>query len=95
MNINVANRNLNIDKLDSFKLSLMANAVLNERSTYSYIAGDIAGEKVNVFTRLDGDSEHAKRREKLFVIGDNVDIRLSSNNKTELEQIFLNIKENL
>ncbi len=95
MNINVANQNLNIDRLDSFKLSMMTNAVLNGRSTYSHIPADLAGEKVEVFTRLDGDLEHSKRVEKLFIVGDNVDIRLDRSNESELKQILTNIKENL
>lgn len=95
MNINVANTNLNIDRLDSFKLSMMTNAVLNGKSTYSYIPGNVAGEKVEVFTRRDGASEHAKRIEKLFIVGNNIDIRLDCNNQDELKQILVNIQENL
>jgi len=95
MNIAVSNTNLNIDRLDSFKLSLMANAVLKGRSTYSYIPANIAGERVEVFTRLDGDNVHARRQEKLFIIGENIDIRLDSSNEDELKQILVDIKENL
>lgn len=95
MNINIASTNLNIDRLDSFKLSMMTNAVLNGKSTYSYIPGDVAGEKVEVFTRRDGDIEHSKRIEKLFIVGNNVDIRLDSSNENELKQILVNIQENL
>ncbi len=95
MNINVANTNLNINKLDSFKLTMMANAVLNNKSTYSYFPADVSGQAVEVFTRRDGSQAHANRMEKLFIVGGNIDIRLDSNNKNELEHILSTIQSHV
>ena len=95
MNINVANANLNINKMDSFKLTMMANAVLNNKSTYSYFPADVAGQAVEVFTRRDGSQTHANRMEKLFIVGGDVDIRLDSNNKNELEHILSTIQSHV
>jgi deoxyadenosine/deoxycytidine kinase len=86
MTLRIKGRRITVNKFDALQLSLMAQAVLENRPSFRGIKGEMSGQEVFIYTECAKEAPHWV--ERLIFKTPDTKIHLTADDKVYLERIL-------